>query len=923
MNQLELLNLAVLIFIIGLVSVLFYSTTDYPESGKTPESSADYQSTLLEVDQFLNLISDAQNKYFRYSYKEELKNRYKPLSNQISIIRNRKFSTNPQVIQFKEVYANLDSNVRTWNEAYCANEIAAHEDLFDNIDGKSLDMAQRKAVVVDEDNTLVVAGAGTGKTLTVSAKVKYLVDKKNVNPAHILLISYTRKAAAEMQERISGRLGIDVDAKTFHSLGLNIITRGLGNQPDVLDPNKGEMENLINKYFEDEVLVDPEVMKNLIEFFAYYLNIPQDLDKVNNLGEVYEDYRGLDFETFKSKVDLKITNLKTKKITIPGERVRSLEEATIANFLYLHGVKYTYEKTYPYDTGDPYRKTYKPDFYLEDYDIYLEHFGINEHGRTPWLSSIEEKKYLDGMRWKREIHRSKYTTLIETYSYQNKYGQLNVALDQLLQSKGVKYQEVDLREIYEKVFTEKENRYFKEFKKLLKTFISLFKSNGYSATDFVTLYNKIAQEKSDFLRKRSNLFLTIVQPVYLLYQEYLEETGQIDFNDMINQATETVQLGRVTSDYKYIIVDEYQDISVSRYRLINELKKQTNAQIVAVGDDWQSIYRFAGSDINLFTDIDKYFGYTEKVKIEKTYRNSQELISLAGSFIMKNPKQIRKQLSSDMHNNTPIIPICYNEDAGGHLRSIIFEIVNNFGAKSEILILGRTNYDIDIFDGQDGFRIITKDADRIIKSDQYPDLPIKFMTVHRAKGLESENVIVLNLENSLLGFPNKIADDPVLSIVLADEDEYEFAEERRLFYVALTRTKNRVYLLADGNNPSIFVDELRREQSIPYYTFGGETVIWNNPACPRCKKGVLILRTNRVDGSQFSGCSNYPQCDYKVNDIKILNYFSVCLYCGGFMVKKGDGFSGCTNYPYCTHTIRNNVSYLDNKVVKIDKDIPF
>lgn len=920
----DIFNFVALMIIIGFAAVYLLSLIDFPSVKKTPEVTQ-YDllykpiipSLLLQVEEFLTLINDARKRYFRHSYKEELKNQYLKTFQILSRFVNSNFSDNPQVRQFCEIYSHLDSNVQTWNETYCASEIAAHKDLFDNIDGKSLDMAQRKAVVVDEENTLVVAGAGTGKTLTVSAKVKYLVDKKNVNPDQILLISYTRKAAAEMQERISGRLNIKVDARTFHSLGLNIISRGLGYQPDVLDPNKGEVERLIDKYFEEEVLKDFEVMENLIEFFAYYLNIPQDLDKVNNLGEVYEDYRSLDFVTLKSKVEQKVTNLKTKKITIPGERVKSLEEVTIANFLYLHGVKYTYEKTYPYDTGDPYRKQYKPDFYLEDYDIYLEHFGINERGRAPWLSSIEEKKYLDGIRWKRRVHQINMTTLIETFSYQNKNGQLNVALDRLLQLKGVKYQEVDLQEIYEKVFAKKEDRYFKEFKKLLKTFIELFKSNGYSASDFATLYNKVVQEKTDFLRKRSFLFLTIVQPVYLLYQKYLEENGQIDFNDMINQATELIKLGRVPSDYKYIIVDEYQDISVSRYRLINELKKQTKAQIVAVGDDWQSIYRFAGSDINLFTDIDKYFGYTEKVKIEKTYRNSQELIDKAGKFIMKNPKQIRKLLSSDKHNNTPIFTICYNEDVGRNLRSIINEITYNFGTEKEILILGRTNYDVDIFNGQKGFRIITKGADRTIIYDRYPDLPMKFITVHRAKGLEAENVIVLNLENSLLGFPNKIADDPVLSLVLSDEDEYEYAEERRLFYVALTRTKNNVYLMANGNNPSIFVDELRREQNVPYYILEGESSIWNNPACPRCKKGVLILRTNSEDGSQFLGCSNYPQCDYRVKNIEILNDKLVCTKCGGFMVKRGDGFYGCTNYPFCENTI--HTSYYDDD----DFDNPF
>ena len=895
----EALNTSIIAIFLLIVIFIVAHRFDRQEKSKksgdlspkiSPPTTSPY---LIEVEQFLSIIEDAKKNYFRFSQKAELKTRFYPLYQTVSGFSSIGSITDPKLKQFIEIYSNLDSNVRTWNEVYCAKEIVAHKELFDNIDGKSLDMAQRKAVVVDEDNTMVVAGAGTGKTLTVSAKVKYLVDKKNVNPDQILLISYTRKAADEMQERITTRLGIDVEVRTFHSLGLNIISRYLGYQPDVLDPDKREMGKLIDKYFEEEVLRDSKVMENLIEFFAYYINIPQDLEKVKNLGEVYEDNRSLDFETLRSKVDM---------TTISGERVKSLEEVTIANFLYLHGVNYTYEKKYPNDTGDPYRKHYKPDFYLEDYDIYLEHFGINEHGRAPWLSSVEEKKYLNGIRWKRQVHQKNMTTLIETYSYQNKRGQLNVALDRLLQSKGVKYQEVDLKEIYEKVFAQKEDRYFKEFKKLLKTFIELFKSNGYSASDFATLYKKAFQEKNDFLRKRSVLFLFIVKPIYHLYQEYLGETGQIDFNDMINQATELIKSGRVSSDYKYIIVDEYQDISVSRYRLIYELKKQTNAQVVAVGDDWQSIYRFSGSDINLFTDIDNYFGYTEKVKIEKTYRNSQQLIDTSGRFIMMNPEQIKKQLISDKSSQVPISIFGYDKDTVTAVKSAIDLMFSVAETKKEILILGRTNFDINIFNEQEEFEIIKNVKETIIKYDRYPESKITFSTVHKAKGVEAENVIVLNLENTLLGFPNKISDDPVLSLVLTDQDEYEFAEERRLFYVALTRTKNFLILMAYDHNPSLFVDELRRDYNVPYRMSSGVGSIWNYPHCPRCKKGVLVLRTYNTDCSQFLGCSNYPQCDYTVDDIGILNNTLVCNWCGGFMVPKGNGSYRCTNYPFCMNS---------------------
>lgn len=894
----------------------------------------DLTPVLLKIDEFFSEIEEAKKKYIRKRYADELVKRFEPLYLFTIRIANSITSANPRINQFNEAYSHLSRSIGKWNEEYCAGEIATNKELFDNIDGKSLDQKQRMAVVVDEENTLVVAGAGTGKTLTVSAKVKYLVDKKNIMPDEILLMSYSRKAVEEMRERICGRLGIGVQVWTFHSFGLEIISRGLGRRPDVLDPDKKEFEKLITEYFQGTVLDYLQDMTDLIEFFAYYLNIPQDMEKYNNLGEVYEDNKCLDFETLKSKVESQVNTLKKDQWTIQGERVKSMEEVTIANYLYLHGIRYTYEKEYNYVSDDTYTKRYRPDFYLEDYDIYLEHFGINDRGRAPWLSPIEEKKYLADMVWKRNLHSFNNTVLIETYSYQNSNGQLTVSLDKLLRKHGVEYEEVDLYAIYEKVFAEKNDRYFKEFKKLLKTFIELFKSNGYEESDFDTLEKKALQEKNDFLRKRSLLFLSIVKPLYLRYQRFLFERNQIDFNDMINQATEMVRQGIVSPTYKYIVVDEYQDISVSRYKLINEIKNKSDAQVIAVGDDWQSIYRFSGSDINLFTNISKFFGYTEQVKIDKTYRNSEDLINISGKFIMKNPKQFKKQLIPDKYFPRPIYMIGYTED---HLVTVVIainEIVKLWGVNKEILILGRTNYDVDIFDSkgrsydidskyQDYFSVHRSNGEVRVKYSPYPDLRMTFLTVHRAKGLEANNVIVLNLENTLLGFPNKISDDPVLSMVLTDEDEFPYAEERRLFYVALTRTRNKVYLMVNDRNPSMFADELRRELGVPYNTVAGESSIWKNPACPRCKNGILVIRRNSTNCSQFLGCSNYPQCTYSVSDVQVNNYRK-CERCGGFMVLRNGqygNFYGCTNYPYCENSF--NVTENSGDFDDDEDDIPF
>ena len=129
------------------------------------------------------------------------------------------------------------------------------------------------------------------------------------------------------------------------------------------------------------------------------------------MGEYYKHFNSSNFTTIKGKFELQNINkaeeqkLKIDKKTINGEQVKSIEEVIIANYLYLNGVKYIYEYQYPYDIEDNYRKIYRPDFYLPDYDVYIEHFGVNRDYKAPWLSEIEEQKYVEGIHWKRELHK--------------------------------------------------------------------------------------------------------------------------------------------------------------------------------------------------------------------------------------------------------------------------------------------------------------------------------------------------------------------------------------------------------------------------------------------------------------------------------------------------------------------------------------
>ena len=828
-------------------------------------------------------------------------------------IRKKKFNKaipNFQQIQcFMEFFANLEAEIENHNAQFVQSEIAAHDNFLSDIDGKSLDTQQRTVVVTDEDNVLVLAGAGSGKTLTIAAKVKYLCQIKNINPRDILLISFTNKSAEEMTERIQSKLGIPVEASTFHKLGLNIIKESLQYRPKVFD----DLNSFVHGLFEGDLLQHPDFVQSLTEYFAFYLDIPEDMSAKQSLGELYEKEKSLDLETLKSKYDKEkyIDTIKDERKeelkTLRDERVKSLEEIKIANFLFTQGVEYEYERDYPFESADPQRKNYQPDFYLPEYDIYLEHFGITRDNTVPWLSPVEEKKYLDGIEWKRQFHQQNGTKLIETYSYYASEGILFEQLERILKENAIPLQPRDFNDIFEIIYSKKSNKYFSDFISLCCTFISLFKARSYDMEELDRMILACSQQDNKFIAARNRIFLSIVKYVLSQYQQYLEETKSIDFSDMINLATKQVENGCEIYNYKYIIVDEYQDISLARFRLLKSILNRTKARFLCVGDDWQSIYRFAGSDIALFTKFEDYLGFTKLLKIEKTYRNSQQLIDEASHFVTKNPNQLQKSLTSDKALRYPLVFWGIDSNFSEVLNLVLKKIIMDFGADKSILLLGRTNYDRKLLEGSGLFLFRREQrAEKIVYRESL-QTPISFLSVHKSKGLEADNVVLLNFTNDRLGFPNQIADDKVLDFVLTDGCTFPFEEERRLFYVAITRTKNRTFILTENKNPSVFFKEFKQSDAVCFVSIKsaedkGQT------KCPRCKTGDLLKVSK--NGKTFVGCSNFPRCDYTINDSSVLANPKKCPSCGSFLVKRrgknNHWFVGCSNYPYCTHTEQLN-----------------
>lgn len=337
---------------------------------------------------------------------------------------------------------------------------------------------------------------------------------------------------------------------------------------------------------------------------------------------------------------------------------------------------------------------------------------------------------------------------------------------------------------------------FQNFKKTIARFIHLYISNYYEINHFNKLIKKAKKQDKNTLK--------IIKKIYEIYCLEKKSQGLIDFDDMIYLATNLVKNQGIKKNYKYIIIDEYQDTSQVRENLVRQIIAKTHALITVVGDDFQSIYRFSGCDLNNFLDFPYHFKHVKKLYLTSTYRNSQELINVAGAFVMKNPRQIVKNLKSPKNISKPIIILYYK-----NIKTDFFKALNYIN-QDNLMILGRNNHDIySVLDS----KYINNNQ---IAFHNYTN--IYYKTIHKSKGLEEENILIINLTNETNSLPSQIKDESIMKYVLIHQDIYPFEEERRLFYVALTRTKNYCYLFVPKNNPSIFIKELIKDYS-KYITF--------------------------------------------------------------------------------------------------------
>ncbi|MCR5700069.1 MAG: UvrD-helicase domain-containing protein, partial [Candidatus Saccharibacteria bacterium] len=402
----------------------------------------------------------------------------------------------------------------------------------------------------------------------------------------------------------------------------------------------------------------------------------------------------------------------------------------------------------------------------------------------------------------------------------------------------------------------------KALEELFISILGLQKSERVTLSELKHRLECISNQPS---QQKSLDFYHLYAPVVTEYASYLQRHKLYDFADMLNLATDIVnQMPPSTLNYQYVLVDEAQDLSTAKYLLLKAiLAKCRKVKLFAVGDDWQSIYRFAGSNLKVLDDFEQIFERpTYRGLIELTYRFGQPTAKISNKFIQKNPHQSRKQVKPHVNRQTPIeiklnlhkqpreTPQDYEA-----VNQILIQLHQRYGPKlitKKIQIISRYNRDIYRLvreeTGKYKYAKLTQLSESGMEFEwQFPDIKLKipFCSMHKAKGITRDIIIVINANSGSHGIPAARGNDPVAETLLTKLDDYPHAEERRLWYVAITRAKEKTIIISDATRISPFVFEISPK-------LAGANV----RVCPKCHRGIMQEKRRR-DGKIYYSCSNF------------------------------------------------------------------
>ncbi len=734
-----------------------------------------------------------------------------------------------------------DPHVRhRYNDEFVSTELSRYRSFFDNLDSRSLSDQQREACIRLEDNNLLVASAGSGKSATMVGKVAYALDKQLYRPEEILVLAFNKSAADELKERISRQLAVDPTTlerrvTTFHALGRAIIREVEGHPPQLanwVEHPAGEAR-VIEEIIDELMRADPEFARLWIDLLVLH-------PKADIPAEVFDTKA--DYERYLSVRQRRGT---AAVGTMAGIYVKSLQEQTIANWLWLHSVQFEYERQIPVEEEDGAIRHVHPDFYYLASKTIHEHLAINADGSSPFADYVAHAES------KLAAYRKAQLDVFKTTSAQASDGTLIPELKAELVKRDISFE----RKSYSAILTSLEPVVIKHYHKLISVCIKHIRASH------LTLEMLLERAKSLHDGTRAKLYAQAIWKITEAYSRKLDEASRIDFDSMIANATRLVETGQYKSPYSLILVDEFQDISEPRANLIKALKHQKPfTKIFAVGDDWQSIYRFAGSDITIFTQFEANFGVSWKGRLEQTYRCNQFIAETAASFVQRNPAQLKKSVRStrpSIARSIRVIPI-----EGERGKPDFADACHRLLRRLDVFLGGISAQWRS--DGRQKLKVMA--LWRYNQLDPFKGSPLKFenidvsgLSFHRAKGLEADYTILLDVSEGDYGVPSRIEEDELLNLVLPQPETFEYAEERRLFYVALTRASRGVFLLTNSREPSRYIRELSEiaGENLRFETIDGDVL----NQCPGCRVGLMVERTGR-NNSRFLGCNQYPDCDH-------------------------------------------------------------
>lgn len=743
------------------------------------------------------------------------------------------------------------------------------KDYFRTVESSPLTEEQIQTALVFEDATLVVAAAGSGKSSCIVGKIGFALKIGLFDETQILALSYNKSAAASLQKRLNEKLKkalgrpVSVASKTFHSCGLATLIAHHGNDYElkVLKEEEREEERFIKNVI-SKLVRENKTFQNALALWVSLApyDEPQLVGTSGDLEECAKRYEECCRERLRSR---KVTGRKPWEPTIPTWRqdvyVRSLEERGIANWLILHDVQFKYE--FPdwegatrlglgtYESGK--QKPYNPDFtysYVEKLSndksrtvrVVHEHFALDANGRAPeWLGGTKYEQYAKNKRamyraWmaERPIGRER-VIFMETTSAMFRDGSVWNHLERNLRSAGVSVKNPN-PEIQNQAL--EQFREASDLEQLIIDFVLRYKDSGLDEGEVLA---EAAKSSNPY---RAQLFLDVALSVFHAYQQTLKDEKKIDFADMLREAITILSDSRTKSPYRFILVDEFQDISRLKANLVKAIMAKNNNEsiVFCVGDDWQTINRFSGSDISIFTNATDYFKRTvSSLKLTKTFRCSQSIADVAKHLVMHNTGQFDKEVKALPDRVTDAIRVVHHIDNADFRRVALRAELDNIVTITQDLglnfpsvqILRRTKHDITVPEG------MQTDFLKQLVREYSSTLKIELHTMHGSKGLEADFVIIPGLDSGFRGIPDERPAEPLLDLVLPVLTS-TVEEERRLMYVALTRAKHSVSLLVSGRRPSEFIVELESVQhpAINWISCSTEA----RTTCPKCKSGSLI-----------------------------------------------------------------------------------